>query len=132
MKSRFVHAWRKALFDAGFDAVVNLAMADSDNAIPNEGGIVSGLGMIYYHIPVPFNAPETRHLRLFFAVMESLRKEMVWVHCVVNYRVSAFLYLFQKWKGLSDEQARTAVLPSWEPDQTWQEFMKQSVNGLEL
>ncbi|TFG93618.1 MAG: hypothetical protein E4H15_00920 [Syntrophobacterales bacterium] len=38
----------------GYEAVVNLAMHDSENTIPEEGGIVAGFGMAYFHIPVPF------------------------------------------------------------------------------
>src|SRR5436309_14841832 len=38
--------------DAGFDVVINLALPTSDNALPNEGSIVTALGMAYVHIPI--------------------------------------------------------------------------------
>lgn len=110
---------------AGFAAVINLAMPDSDKAIPEEGGIVTALGMVYHHIPVPFDEPKISHLTQFFELMDSLQNEKVWVHCVLNYRVSAFLYLYRRWKGMSEDEARIAVLPDWEPNATWRKFMIQ-------
>jgi protein tyrosine phosphatase (PTP) superfamily phosphohydrolase (DUF442 family) len=114
---------------AGFSAVINLAMPDSDRAIPEEGGIVTQLGMSYHHIPVPFDAPKSSHLTQFFGVMDALENDKVWVHCVVNYRVSAFLYLYRRWKGLSEDEARLAMLPDWQPDSTWQRFITGQTDG---
>ena len=110
---------------AGFATVINLAMPDSDKAIPEEGGIVTALGMVYHHIPVPFDEPKISHLTQFFELMDYLQNEKVWVHCVLNYRVSAFLYLYRRWKGMSEDEARIAVLPDWEPNATWRKFMIQ-------
>ena len=50
---------------AGFDVVVNLAMPDSDNALTNEGAVVSENGMTYVHIPVPWDAPDANHIAQF-------------------------------------------------------------------
>ena len=47
-----------ALRQAGFDVVINLALPTSDNALPNEGELVSAQGMTYIHIPVNFDAPQ--------------------------------------------------------------------------
>ena len=102
-------------------------MPDSDGAIAEEGRVVSQLGMSYHHIPVPFDAPNVGQLTQFFGLMDALENEKVWVHCVVNYRVSAFLYLYRRWKGLSEQEARLAMLPAWQPDDTWQKFI--SVNA---
>jgi protein tyrosine phosphatase (PTP) superfamily phosphohydrolase (DUF442 family) len=114
---------------AGFCAVINLAMPDSDKAIAEEGSIVTKLGMAYHHIPVPFDEPKISHLTQFFGLMDSLENENVWVHCVVNYRVSAFLYLYRRGKGMSEDEARMAVLPDWEPNGTWRKFMARRSAG---
>ena len=82
----------KDIAEAGYDAVINLAMPDSDHAIPTEGSIVTSLGMTYIHIPVPFDAPSEGHFAAFSGYMDTLQKKKVWVHCVVNARVSAFLF----------------------------------------
>ena len=45
----------------GYEAVVNLAMHDSEGAIPDEGGIVAALGMSYCHIPASFEGRNETH-----------------------------------------------------------------------
>ncbi|MEM9620038.1 MAG: protein tyrosine phosphatase family protein [Pseudomonadota bacterium] len=112
---------------AGYRAVINLALPDSDHAIADEGSIVTGLGMSYHHIPVKFDAPCITDLRLFNGVMQALQGQRVWVHCVVNARVSAFLFLhLHRLHGLPATAARTQLLDKWEPqmDDVWQEFLR--------
>jgi len=123
----------KLIASEGYKAIVNLAMPDSENAIPEEGSIVTALKMLYVHIPVPFDTPEITHLQDFINIMNALSEQKVWVHCVVNYRVSAFLY--QYWRIVnkaSPEVARKVMHPSWEPDKVWQQFMKIEVNEISL
>ena len=120
----------------GFSAVINLAMADSDNAIANEGSIVTHLGMTYVHIPVDFANPTLDNLHRFVGIMQALEKTnggKVWVHCVVNARVSAFLYLYLKHiKGLPENQCRTVLLDRWESqmDEVWSTFLKTSQQSI--
>lgn len=120
----------RSIAAAGFGAVINLAMPDSENAIPEEHRIVTEHGMTYHHIPVPFDAPTTNHLRQFIGLMESFQDKNVWVHCALNYRVSAFLYLYRRWKGMPDDEARMAVLEGWNPNATWRAFMAQPTEQL--
>ena len=57
-------------------------------------------------------------------IMNSFAGRKVWVHCVVNHRVSAFLYLyFRLALKANHEDASRAILPSWRPDRIWREFM---------
>ena len=112
---------------AGYRVVVNLAMPNSDFAIPEEGNIVTTFGMSYVHIPVPFKAPTVEHLRQFIKVMKVYSTQKVWVHCALNYRVSAFLYHFQRLEnGLSHDEAKKWMLESWKPDEVWQAFLAMS------
>jgi len=116
----------QAIADAGYDAVINLALPTSDHAIPDEGAVVSGLGMSYVHIPVEFDNPTVEDLRRFVGIMHSLEGRRVWVHCVVNARVSAFLYHYLRHVRQVDESAaRSPVLERWEPrmDETWRKFL---------
>src|SRR5262245_14033574 len=113
--------------DAGYDAVINLALPTSDHAIADEGSVVTGLGMSYSHVPVVFENPTLDDLRTFFGFMDALGGRKVWVHCVVNARVSAFLYLYLKHvRGLDDRQARSPVLDRWAPrmDERWKAFLE--------
>src|SRR5258706_5693691 len=79
--------------EAGFEAVINLALPTSDNALAQEGSIVTGLGMSYVHIPVNFEAPTAADFRAFCRVMDAFEGRRVFVHCAVNKRVSAFVFL---------------------------------------
>ncbi len=54
---------------AGYQALINLALPTSDNALPNEGGIVTSAGMAYAHLPVNFDAPADEDFRRFRGVM---------------------------------------------------------------
>ena len=111
---------------AGYAGVVNLALPTSDHAIADEGSVVTGLGMSYFHIPVEFSKPTVEDLRTFFGAMQALEGKKVWVHCVVNARVSAFMYLYLKHvRGLDDAAARSPVLNRWQPtmDAVWKDFI---------
>ncbi|MES1203717.1 MAG: protein tyrosine phosphatase family protein [Pseudomonadota bacterium] len=78
---------------AGYEAIVNLALPISDNAIPDEGAIVTGLGMVYFHVPVIFESPTTDDLRLFLNVMHALEGRKKWVHCAAPARLGVLLSL---------------------------------------
>ena len=115
--------------NSGFCAVVNLALPSSDNAIANEGSIVTGHGMRYFHIPVQFENPTVADLRLFCGVLNVLDGKKVWVHCVVNARVSAFVYQYLRYaKDFDEEAAKTQLLRKWLPqmDEVWREFLSIS------
>jgi protein tyrosine phosphatase (PTP) superfamily phosphohydrolase (DUF442 family) len=115
----------RAIAGEGYSAVVNLATGTSPDAIPDEGEVASGEGMAYYHIPVVWTSPELSDLDRFFSVMDSLRGEKVWVHCVVNKRVTAFVYLYSLLRrGLPEEEARAPMDAVWEPDETWSAFIE--------
>ncbi len=120
--------------DAGYSVVVNLAMHDSDNAIPEEGSVTASLGMSYVHIPVPSDAPTSTHVRKFFNVMDAFEGEKVFVHCVVSGRVSAFInrYMVLR-KGASAEQATSPLLQRWLPamEEPWTSIMNLELDDIE-
>jgi protein tyrosine phosphatase (PTP) superfamily phosphohydrolase (DUF442 family) len=110
--------------DAGYSAVVNLALGTSPDAIPDEGEAAAAEGMAYYHIPVVWTAPEISDLDRFFSVMDSLRGGKVWVHCVLNMRASAFVYLYRLINlGVPEDEARAPMDEVWEPDEIWRGFI---------
>ncbi len=117
----------------GYTSVVNLAMPDSDNAIPEEGSVVSALGMAYFHIPVPFEAPTAEHVKKFIRVMQALEGEKVFVHCAVNARVSAFMYKYLTvYKSKSEEESTSPVLKVWSAkmDARWKAIIDLSADDL--
>ena len=123
----------REISDAGYDCVINLAMPDHEDSIDNEGGIVTSLGMTYIHIPVPMAEPTVLHLEQFCGYMEAMRGRKVWVHCIVNARVSAFMFCYlQKYRGMSPEEAATPILVGWLPkmDEVWQRFISNAPGQL--
>ncbi|MES9854836.1 MAG: protein tyrosine phosphatase family protein [Candidatus Thiodiazotropha sp. L084R] len=123
----------KDIAQAGFEVVINLAMPNSENAIPEEGYIVTARKMQYIHIPVPFEAPTSVNIRDFISVMNAYNDKKVWVHCVVNYRASAFLFLYMKLvNNCTTEVARKVILESWKPNDVWMRFMEISKDDISL
>ncbi|WP_299976929.1 protein tyrosine phosphatase family protein [uncultured Pseudoteredinibacter sp.] len=118
----------ESIANAGYDVVFNLAMPDHEKSIANEGSIVTSLGMSYIHIPVPFDAPNEDHFTCFAAYMDSLKYKKVWLHCIVNARVSAFLFRYLQEQGCSALEAKTPILEYWLPtmDDKWKAFISHA------
>lgn len=109
---------------AGFMTVINLALPTSDNAIANEGDLVTRAGMTYVHIPVLFDAPAPTDYLRFEKVLNALRGERVFVHCAANMRVSAFIFLYRVRNHLASRTEAEAELHKiWEPDPVWRNFI---------
>ena len=119
-----------AIKDAGYEVVINLAMPTSTNAISNEGELVTSQGMEYVHIPVQWEAPTAEDLDDFFQVMKANQSKKVFVHCALNMRVSAFIYLFRIiCQGVRSVDAEEQLHQIWEPDKVWQEFIQTTLAG---
>ena len=112
--------------EAGYSVIVNLAMSDAMNAVPDEEKTIRSLGLTYVHIPVPFDAPNASHVKAFFGVMDAFRNEKVLVHCALNLRVSAFLYLYLTLReNIAPDKATTPFLTDWRPkmEKAWQDII---------
>ena len=119
-----------ALRQADFDVVVNLALPTSDNALPNEGELVSAQGMTYVHIPVQFDAPQPTDFERFTRVMDACAGQKVFVHCAANMRVSAFVFLHRLGHGADRTTAENDLKKIWQPDDVWREFVNQHLAEL--
>jgi protein tyrosine phosphatase (PTP) superfamily phosphohydrolase (DUF442 family) len=122
-----------ALRKVGFEVVINLALPTSDNALPNEGELVTSQGMIYVHIPVRFDAPQPADFERFSGVMDVCEGQRVFVHCAANMRVSAFIFLYRLQHGqVSRDQAERDLRRIWEPDEVWRGLINQCLARTEL
>ena len=109
---------------AGYVAVINLALPTSDNALANEGELVTRAGMTYVHIPVNFEAPRAEDFHRFAAIMDTLRNERVFVHCAANMRVSAFVFLYRTLRSAqSRPDAEREMKRIWNPEGVWRDFV---------
>ena len=118
------------LRQAGFDVVINLALPTSDNALPNEGELVSAQGMTYVHIPVKFDAPQPADFERFTRMMDACAGQEVFVHCATNMRVSAFVFLHRLIHGADRTTAESDLRKIWQPDGVWREFVNQRLGEM--
>src|SRR5438045_9784301 len=98
----------------------NLGLHSHEKALPDEAASVSRLGMTYIHIPVDFQNPTDQDFDQFCAVMEKLMDVPVHVHCIANYRVSAFFYRYRRdVLGIDEARARTDLQELSHPEAVW-------------
>lgn len=109
----------------GFEVVINLALCNASNAIANEDKVVTSLGMTYIHIPVDFENPTVDDLKLFLTLLSSLEGKKVYVHCALNYRASAFMYVYHKYFLQTPfNEIDLSMIEEWSPDKKWQDILK--------
>lgn len=111
---------------AGFVRVVNLAPHGLENSLPDEAGVVRGLGMEYVHIPVDFKNPSDTDFAAFCAALEQAPAQKILVHCAANMRVSAFMFRYRT-QILGEDKAKTEqdLHRIWKPFGVWAEFIER-------
>jgi protein tyrosine phosphatase (PTP) superfamily phosphohydrolase (DUF442 family) len=108
----------------GVRHIINLGLHSHEKALPNEAASVSRLGMTYLHIPVDFQNPTDEDFTRFCSAMEQLKEVRVHVHCIANYRVSAFFYRYRRdVLGTDEAQARADMEDVWHPEGVWATFV---------
>ncbi len=114
-----------------YEIIINLSAHNSENKLENEDEILSKLGLIYIHLPVDFLSPTKKNLKDFIEILSFFSEKKVWVHCIMNYRVSAFMYVYHKYILKTPfENINLEVFEKWSPDEKWQEIMKTSLDEL--
>jgi len=98
----------------GVRHVVNLALDEHPEALAGEGALLAAHGIAYTHIPVPFDAPTHEHVA---ALAEALAAHPGphHVHCIMNFRVTAFFYLLDLAAGLPEDEASARMAMVWNP-----------------
>lgn len=99
----------------GTARVINLALEDSPGALADEAALMAAAGLDYVHIPVPFDAPDDDHFTAFEHALAQAGDAPVHVHCVMNWRVSAFFCRWNRARGMDPEAARTIMAVQWDP-----------------
>jgi protein tyrosine phosphatase (PTP) superfamily phosphohydrolase (DUF442 family) len=120
-----------AIRNAHYDLIVNLALPTSTNALPNEREIVEALEMTYVHIPVEWEQPTLQNAIAFFDTLQANLGKRIFVHCAMNMRVSAFMFLYRVlYQGVAEEDAIADLHHIWIPNETWQHFMTSVLQNL--
>ena len=100
----------------GIAHVINLALETHPEALAGEGDMLRQHGIAYTHIPVPVDAPTETHFAAFREAIET-GPAPVHVHCIMNWRVSAFFYrLNRDHRGIAEADARAIMERQWSPD----------------
>lgn len=107
----------------GVRHVVNLGLHTSPGALSDEPASVGALRMAYSYLPVDFSAPTEADYARFCEVLAGLEGETVHVHCIMNFRVSAFFYRLRR-ETLGEAAARAEMESVWTPVGVWAEFTK--------
>ena len=123
-----------ALAGIGVGHVINLALDDHPEALADEAAKLAALGIGYTHIPVPFAAPDDGHYAAFVAALDAAGEQPVHVHCIMNYRVSAFFYRYHRERaGMAEADARALLERQWAPHagdrpetRPWAEFLART------
>ena len=114
----------KAVSKAGFKRVVYLAFSDNKSAIKAEDRIVKSLGMDYAHIPVDYEHPTIEDFEDFAALMNRAPQSRTLLHCQVNFRASAFSFLYRViYSNVSIAEAKSDLDMVWQPNVTWYRFI---------
>lgn len=102
------------------ELIVNLAMSDSDAALPDERRSVEALGMRFEPIPVPFDAPTVQHFMALERILLAPRARGALVHCAYNWRATSFVALFcERNLGWSRSQSEALRQRFWMPNGVW-------------
>lgn len=115
----------------GVRHVINLALTESPGALADEAALLAAAGIGYSHIPVPFDAPQESQFAAFRAALEEAGRPLH-VHCIMNWRVSAFFYRWHRDHcGMAEAEARALMARQWQPDagergewQVWAAFIE--------
>ncbi len=113
-----------AIADLGVRHVINLGLHSHELALPDEASDVARLGMVYAHIPVDFAAPREADFAAFQAALHRTEPDAVHVHCIFNWRVSAFFYRYRRdVLGMAEPAARADMDAIWQPSAVWTAFI---------
>jgi protein tyrosine phosphatase (PTP) superfamily phosphohydrolase (DUF442 family) len=114
----------KKIAQKGFDVIINLSVED-DRSLDHEGKIVSKNGMVYIHIPISWTKPQKDRMHLFFHILDGFIKEdkKIFIHCMKNYRVSVFMYLYKR-DVLKQKNVKLIAPKDYKPTKVWKKLLQ--------
>ncbi|WP_245805971.1 protein tyrosine phosphatase family protein [Erythrobacter donghaensis] len=98
----------------GVRHVVNLALDSHPEALADEAALMAATGIAYTHIPVPFDAPTSDHVAALEQALAT-HPGAIHVHCIMNWRVTAFFYLLDCAAGVPEPEAQARMAKVWNP-----------------
>lgn len=112
----------KALQKEGFEQVINLIPGDYSG----EQKLLEELGIGFTQIEVIWGEPKLDDFKDFVTAMQSSKDKKVLLHCQLNYRASAFAYLYEVTQlGVDQREAYRKLTNIWTPQGTWAKFIDE-------
>jgi len=112
------------LESTGFERIIYIAFSNNGNAFADEDVIVKELGMEYVHIPVIWDQPTASDFYAFADVMKRYPDKKSLLHCQINYRASAFSFLYRViYQDIPVHVAKADMNSVWKPNETWRELI---------
>lgn len=118
----------RAAAEEGVKMVINLAPTTPSYSLEDEAGLVDELGMSYHYIPVDWAQPTEADFAAFEAAMAERGEEKTLIHCMANFRVTAFYTLYaMKHLGWSEAQADELRASIWAGSDypVWESFIQE-------
>ena len=111
-----------------FDAVIYLAPPTVSDAVRDEQTIVTRQGLTFINIPIKFENPTEADFEMFASVLAGLGARKILVHCQINLRASAMVFLYRV-INLKEEPrvAYEAVTGVWSPDGRWRRLIEDQL-----
>ena len=114
----------QSLWAEDFERIIYIAFSTNPGAIPEEDKLVKDLGMDYLHIPVDFSRPKPEEFQVFADYMQQAPNKKTLLHCQVNYRATAFSFLYRViYQAVPITQAKADMNTVWQPDVVWRDFI---------
>lgn len=112
----------------GFDAVIYLAPPTVQDAVRDEQLIVTRQGLTFVNIPVVFDNPTDADFDTFAGVLRGLGGRKVLVHCQINLRASAMVFLYRSIVLKEDPRvAYESVEKVWAPTDPWRKLIDRQL-----
>ena len=112
----------------GFTHIINLIPGD----FSEEASLSQQLELGFKQIPVDWHNPTMDDYMQFVDTMTAFKKQnpdgKILLHCQLNYRASAFAYLYQVTQNKQNPAQAKAVLNQiWQPEGKWQQLIDEVI-----
>lgn len=112
----------------GVEAIISVN-AEEFGAIESLKRQAQGQGISFVNVPVSWENPTIESLENFFEAMDKYKEVELLVHCQLNWRASAFVYLYRTIRlKESKKEAAKALKKIWNPEkyEAWDAFFKRA------
>ncbi|MEM8983255.1 MAG: protein tyrosine phosphatase family protein [Pseudomonadota bacterium] len=118
----------QAIANEGFQRVIYLAYADQPETDIANDRAAHAAGLDYVQIAVRWDSPRPSDFATFAAILNAA-DDKAFVHCQLNYRASAFSFLYRViYQGVTVADAKPALDAVWRPNDTWLRFMRTTLD----